>query len=308
MFNLLKSDIYRLVHGKFLWVGLAILVVYVALAVGLVWFGTTPTFAQMVNEQTETGQAAEVGPNATFRITDGSGANLSSEEVTSLNEKVIPSRTYSYAQILISVGALTLLICLIIGELLLTDFEAGFAKNIFAGRGRRWVYYAEKLVLCAVVSAVFLLIGMALTDVGFALAGFEHRQTETLGEFWGWVVLAWLAVMMYATATAIAVGLTRSKAVSISFVILVSTGILASVVMTPVAALAPALPILTDLMQWLPTSSVKLLGSGGIGLLSSVEGTAVEGLTVPAQIALVAGVVIAACTALAVAVCPRKDV
>ena len=53
MFNLLKSDVYRLVHGKMLWVGLAFLALVVVGAAGLVWFATTPEFAQMVNEQAQ---------------------------------------------------------------------------------------------------------------------------------------------------------------------------------------------------------------------------------------------------------------
>ena len=67
-----------------------------------------------------------------------------------------------------------------------SDFETGFAKSVFVGRGRRRAaYYLEKLVLCGVLSAVFLLAGMVLTDGAFALAGFEYRASETLGEYWG---------------------------------------------------------------------------------------------------------------------------
>lgn len=337
MFNLLKSDIYRLVHGKMLWVSLALTALFVVGAAGLVWFATTPQFAQMVAEQAEHDQqnatasdyrqddmslsaaettaegTTEPTPEATagmaVRFTDGSGANLTPEEVETLNEKELPSRTNAYAQVLVAGGVLAMIVSLVTAIFLANDFETGFAKNVFVGRGRRRVaYYFEKLVLCGVLSAVFLLAGMVLTDGAFALAGFEYRASETLGEYWGWVALAWLAVTMYAMATGATVLLTRSKAVGIVFALVVATGALASIVMTVASTFAPAFPVLDDAVKWLPTSSVALLSSGGVGLLSSTEGTAFAGLAVPAQVALVLGAAIAACVALAAAVGPRKDV
>ncbi|WP_417135061.1 ABC transporter permease subunit [Rubneribacter badeniensis] len=337
MFNLLKSDIYRLVHGKMLWVSLALTALFVVGVAGLVWFATTPQFAQMVAEQAEHDQqnattsdyrqddsslpaaettaegVTEPTPEATagvdVRITDGSGANLTPEEVNTLNEKELPSRTNAYAQMLVTGGGLAMIVSLVTALFVASDFETGFAKNVFVGRGRRRAaYYLEKLVLCGVLSAVFLLAGMVLTDGAFALAGFEYRASETLGEYWGWVALAWLAMTMYAMTTGVMVLLTRSKAVGIVFALVVATGALASIVMTVTSVFAPAFPVLNDAVKWLPTSSVALLGSGGVGLLSSTEGTALAGLAVPAQVALVLGAAIAACVALAAAVGPRKDV
>lgn len=308
MFNLLKSDIYRLVHGKMLWVGLALTVLFVVGAAGMVWFATTPQFAQMVAEQTEHGQQNATA-GAGVRLTDESGANLTPEEANTLNEKELPSRTKAYAQMLVMGGGLAMIVSLMTALFVASDFETGFAKSVFVGRGRRRAaYYLEKLVLCGVLSAVFLLAGMVLTDGAFALAGFEYRASETLGEYWGWVALAWLAVTMYAMATGATVLLTRSKAVGIVFALAVATGTLASVIMTATSAFAPAFPVLGDAVKWLPASSVALLGSGGVGLLSSTEGTALAGLAVPAQVALVLGAAIAVCVALAAAVGPRKDV
>lgn len=338
MFNLLKSDIYRLVHGKMLWVSLALTALFVVGAAGLVWFATTPQFAQMVAEQAEHDQqnatasdyrqddtslsaaettaeeTTEPTPEATTGVAldvadAAAAADLTPEEVETLNEKELPSRTDAYAQMLVTGGALAMIVSLVTAIFLANDFETGFAKNVFVGRGRRRVaYYFEKLVLCGVLSAVFLLAGMVLTDGAFALAGFEYRASETLGEYWGWVALAWLAVTMYAMATGATVLLTRSKAVGIVFALVVATGALASIVMTVASTFAPAFPVLDDAVKWLPTSSVALLSSGGVGLLSSTEGTAFAGLAVPAQVALVLGAAIAACVALAAAVGPRKDV
>ena len=42
MFNLLKSDIYRLVHGKMLWVAAIVLVALSALAAGMMHWVSSP--------------------------------------------------------------------------------------------------------------------------------------------------------------------------------------------------------------------------------------------------------------------------
>ena len=112
MFNLLKSDIYRLVHGKMLWVSLTMLALLVAGAVGLLWFATTPTFAQMVNDQAAA-NAEEAGSasssDAGLKIAASNGADLAPDEIASLNEKTMDSRTYSYAQILVASTAIGIL-------------------------------------------------------------------------------------------------------------------------------------------------------------------------------------------------------
>ena len=47
MFNLLKSDIYRLVHGKMLWVAAIVLVALSALAAGMMHWVSSPEFLRM---------------------------------------------------------------------------------------------------------------------------------------------------------------------------------------------------------------------------------------------------------------------
>ena len=79
VFNLLKSDAYRLMHGKMLWVLTVALLVFVAGAVGLVWFGTTPEFAQMVNEQAAQNMADS--PGASGELSTSNDADLTGEEI-----------------------------------------------------------------------------------------------------------------------------------------------------------------------------------------------------------------------------------
>ena len=47
MFNLLKSDIYRLVHGKMFWVAAIVLVALSALAAGMMHWVSSPGFVRV---------------------------------------------------------------------------------------------------------------------------------------------------------------------------------------------------------------------------------------------------------------------
>lgn len=216
MFNLLKSDIYRLVRGKMLWAGLACLALVVVGAAGLIWFATTPEFAQMVNEQVQDTRQSD----ATATLTSPNGADLDAEEVQVLNEKVISSRTYSYGNTFM-VGFLGLIVAVLAALLASSDFDTGFAKNVLAGRGDRRAYFAEKLVLIAALCGVFLLAGMLLSDAVYAVLGFSYRYTETVGEYWSWAGLTWLVLTAYAFLGALIAWATRSKTVGVVLAALV---------------------------------------------------------------------------------------
>lgn len=306
MFNLLKSDAYRLMHSKMLWVLTAALLVFVVGAVGLVSFGTTPEFAQMVNEQAAQNMADS--PGVSGDLSASNDADLTGEEVAMLNDKSIDSRTYAYGQTFVTGGVLNMLAALFAALFLVSDFDTGFAKNVFAGRARRTSYFAEKLVLCGAACALFLLAGMLAVDASYAIAGFSIEHVEPMGEYWAWVGLAWLNAMAYALMTAVAVWATRSKAAGVAVAVVVASGMLASVIMLAAQALAPAFPALAQAVLWLPRSCARLLGSGAIDLFASSQGVVLPGLTAPGHIALVSCAVIAACTALALTACKRRDV
>ncbi|WP_080799913.1 hypothetical protein [Arabiibacter massiliensis] len=303
MFNLLKSDVYRLVHGKMLWVGLALLSLVVMCGAGLVWFATTPEFAQMVNDQTLE-EARQNG--ATITITSPNGADLDTAEVQALNEKVLGSRTYSYGNTFM-VGFLGLIAAVLAELLASSDFETGFAKNVLAGRGDRRAYFAEKLVLIALLCGFLLLAGMLLSDVAYAVLGFSYERTETAGEYWSWAGLSWLVLTAYAFLAALIAWATRSKVAGVVFAALVPTGFVESMALGAAAVLAPAMPLVGDAMQWLPLSVQQRLAAGGTALFEA-GGSAVAGLSSAAQGLIVFGAIAVVCAALALTACRRRDV
>lgn len=306
MFNLLKSDAYRLMHGKMLWALTVALLVFVAGAVGLVWFGTTPEFAQMVNEQAAQNMADS--PGASGELSTSNDADLTGEEVAMLNDKSIDSRTYAYGQTFVTGGVLNMLAALFAALFLVSDFDTGFVKSVFAGRARRASYFAEKLVLCGAACALFLLVGMLAVDASYAIAGFSIERVEPMGEYWAWAGLAWLNAMAYVLITAVVAWATRSKAAAVAAAVVVAGGIAASLIMLAAQALAPAFPMLVEAVLWLPRSCTRLLGSGALDLFSSSQGVVLPGLAAPGHIALVSCAVISACAALSLTACKRRDV
>lgn len=82
MFNLLKSDIYRLVHGKMLWVAAIVLVALSVLAAGMMHWVSSPEFLRMTATSFE--MTVNVGDGATGAADvlgegDAAAANASAE-------------------------------------------------------------------------------------------------------------------------------------------------------------------------------------------------------------------------------------
>lgn len=300
MFNLLKSDVYRLVHGKMLWVSIGALLI-ICLCGGLaVWFGTTPEFAAMVNEQAQENVETQEG------ISASNGADLTGEEVQALNEKVLKSRTYAYGNTFMTIF-LELIVSLIAALLAASDFDSGFAKNICSGRQNRTVYYGEKLVLIALICGGLLLIGMLISDVVYAVAGFSYSYTETVGEFWAWMGLAWLQLIAYAFATTCVVWAARSKTLGVVFAALMSTGFVESLLNTAALGLSPAFPVVANVIAWFPVHLQKLMSFGGATLFTAGD-PLVAGMPVAGQVLLVFGAIAVVCATLSLTACRRKDV
>ena len=79
MFNLLKSDVYRLVHGKMLWVAAIVLVALSALAAGMMHWVSSPEFLRM------TATSFEMTMNVSDGATGGAGV-LGEGDAAAANE------------------------------------------------------------------------------------------------------------------------------------------------------------------------------------------------------------------------------
>lgn len=376
MFSLLKSDLYRLVRGKMLWVCLVALLCTIGSGTGLLAFATSPEFAQMVNEAAEanaaekaaassreavdpdkadaweqlaeiegdgsegraaTSAAASSGAAADAAASSGAAASssaassaaasssaaatengsslsaggelgLTPEEAETLNEKTFSSYTYSVGQMVISGGFASLLSGLVVALFFTSDFSTGFAKSLLSSRRGRRSYYAEKLVLAALVTGVFVAASMVITGAFFALAGFTYDAAETPGDVALWAVLVWLVITAYSFIVAVAGWLTRSKAAAVVVAALVSTTILESILLQVLMLLSPAVPALAQLANFSLANCVGLLSGGSAGLTAPSASLPVPALTPAGWTLVVSALYLTALGALALGACRRKDV
>ena len=82
MLNLLKSDLYRLAHGKMIWICSAIVACAMLLNIGMSWLITTDAFRTLVEQSASTSQATRgdfaimVGGSDVKRVFDGDGRDV----------------------------------------------------------------------------------------------------------------------------------------------------------------------------------------------------------------------------------------
>lgn len=359
MFNLLKSDLYRLVHGKMLWITLVILLVCISLGTGLLAFAASPEFAQMVNAAAEMDMDDEhasitdvnvsndgdvhiggvdkegnavgvsVGKDGSVSMLkgkngDGAEANasemasddlyasvnseLTAEELQALSAKTFRSLSYATAQMALTGGLLGILSGLVVGLFVMGDFASGFAKVILSSRKSRAGYYAEKLVLSALISAVYVIAAIAFIGIVNAIAGFTYNPGESAGELVLWALLTWLVLTAYNFIVAVIAWLSRSKVATVLAAVFVSSTVIESFILEIITFASSFFPLLEKATWLFPASCIKLLGQGSAGLLDSQAGLLFPFLSPAVQITLICAVYIAVFIALALSACKRKDV
>lgn len=369
MFNLLKSDLYRLVHGKMLWVTLTVLLAIVAAGTGLIAFAASPEFAQMVNAAAEMNAAQNVdvsiggsdginvhtdedgnadvnlggsegvdihadasgdvgirasetsilaansgGKAADARSEDVSGSlsadvttDFTEEELQTLNDKTFDSLSYCTAQMSLTGGLLGILSGLVVGLFLMSDFASGFAKVVLSSRRSRSMYYAEKLVLVALISGVFTVAAVAFSAILNAITGFTYNPGESAGELALWCVMTWLVLTAYNCIVAVVAWASRSKVATVLAVTLISTTLAEQVVLSVIAFASALFPALAKTGLLLPSSCIDLLGEGGASLLAPQASLLFPPLTPTGHITLVCVVYIVVFAVIALSACKRKD-
>lgn len=265
MLNLLKSDLYRLAHGKMIWICSLIVVCAMLLGVAMLWFVTTDAFRAMVEQSASANQASQ----GDFAITVG-GSDVDPGQLESLAKSALtPPGMTNLVAANISGGFLTMMIGLFTALFLLSDFETGFVKGVLSARRRKSVYYLEKTVVIALVSLVFLLLSIASAAIGSAIAGFTFTDPETAGAFLLWSGLTWLIVFTYGCITACVTWITRSKAAGVVTAVAVAGSLLETIVVSIGESLFKGISIVADALSWLPLSSLSLIAKGSSGLSTS---------------------------------------
>lgn len=305
MFNLLKSDAYRLVHGKMLWVTLAVTMLSTVVLVGLLSFVASPEFAKIAAENggMQNGLTISVPGIGAGEAADEGEVSVPDEIV----EKELGSYTEAFGSMYVNGGFLAFMLCIVAALAVSSDFDSGFAKSILMGRSRRMPYYVEKLVLLAIVALLVAAVGMVSVAAVFPLGGWSFAQGEETAEIAAWACLVWLVLFGYMALTAAIVWGTRSKVAGIVFSVLVPLGTVSGLVAALLGMLAPVIPALEDVPSFLPYGVASLLG-GGTQALFGEGAPVVAGIEPTARVALTMGACAVVGIVLALSVCRRKDV
>lgn len=349
MLSLLRSDVYRLVHGKALWVTTVVLVACMVISAGLLNMASQPNMLLLYAEaesatveEVQRDMAYEGSPAGFVAATDqdagadgADGENAVPDAAAKIYEEVgrasddtglalkvdsasaltaedfaevsaemhrFSSPTALFASTFVSAGLLFLVTSLMVALLFSADFDTRFIRNLPADRRGRSAYYGEKLLLAALVALYFLVVLVVSCVAAFAAWGFSYEVLDGPGELVLWLLLTWLLTVVYAWLTALTVWLTRSKAAAIAESVLVSTTMIGAFLSQLLGYFGTAMPWLRAVVFWLPSST---LGGIAQSAASLMEPGAVGSVGVSALVVLL--VWLAACAALALTVCKRRD-
>ena len=249
MFNLFKADLYHLIHARYFWVITAIAIAFLVFIAMFLNWTASPEFAHMVNESVaQNEQVAEP-------TLDSDSSNEGDEDAP-LNSKILSSFTYDCGQIFFDSSLVGILGSLLAALLILSDFKKGYIKNLpMDNRGRR-NYFAEKLIMVALLQVYVIAVCALASLLLFLALGFSFESIEPLGDVALWLFLVWL----YSTAMAYLISciawLSRSDAVSSATALFLSSGILGVIVLQIIGSLANVFPMLGQIPQFLLASVI----------------------------------------------------
>lgn len=277
MFNLLKSDLYRIVRRVDFWVFTALCAVMMVLVAGMMAYFSSPEFSMTVHENLANQADLTVEERAEVQAElDEAQADLAEAQV--LNGKELHSITTMWANTFLNGGFLGIIVAAFVALFLVRDFKSGFIKNLNMGRAGRVRYYAEKLLVVALLDAWFLALCLAFSVAAFTAFGFSFQVAESAGAVALWVFLAWLAMFAYGCLTACVAWLTRSEAVSIAFAVIVCSCVAGAFLVQLSLFLANAFPVFEAFQHWTIVGGISALTQGADALFVQDEGAVISAL------------------------------
>lgn len=285
MLSVLKMDCFRLIKGKLFWVCLAIAVAVVVISLGTFWWIASPGFSAMMMQAQQS--AAQSGTATPMPTVNG----------VAMTDFTLVSPTWLYGQV---VSSTPILVVIIMALLMSADYEKGFIKNIFSARFGRLSFFVEKLVITVVISAIFVLIEVAIAELLRLALGLSYTQSDSAGQLLAWLGLSILTTSAYGLITAAVVSTFHSKAAALIVGVFVATNIIGSLLRGAFSLLGQATPFFKEVPNYLLSTSTSIIDSGAPVLF----GSGVSTLRV--VLVLVAYVVVALACLLAIG--PRRDV
>lgn len=176
----------------------------------------------------------------------------------------------------LSLGGIEILAAVMAAIVCCDRTDIGFGRSVLSSlsRGGRVTWFAEKCVFLLLLSAVALVVALALGLLAVPLSGVHVLAHEPAWQVAAWFGCNWLVSSTYAVLTVLVAHLTRSEAVSMGFAILASTGLLEGGIVVGIDALCylaggSFLDFSSAVAPWLPSQAVGAIGEGAVALLSA---------------------------------------
>lgn len=297
MFNLLRSDLWRIVRMPSFWF-LTLLVV--ASLASLAWFMdylASPEFAQSVNASIQD------------KIQEDNQASLEeyTDEGLALNAKSMQSVPYTWANTFLDGGMLGIIGSLLAAIFLISDFKSGFIKVLPMDRRGRWRYFGEKTILVLILQAYVLVLCAATSFLAFQAFGFTYEETSSIGDVALWLLCAWLYASAMALVVSFITWIWKSEAVSSLVALFISGGILGAVLLQLIYYFTNAVRFLSLVPQWLLISAQADLRTGDAALFAPSTYEAFTVVPVWAHEVIICALFIALSCAVIFGLCRKRD-
>lgn len=292
MFNLLRSDFYRLVRWRTFWVYGAVMVGIVVAAACMLAYVAAPDYAS----------------TASSEAVDQIDYQEAMADYPFLEDRHLPSLSYAWAQMLCS-GLLALMGSLLAAVFLAGEFSGGFIKNLLMSPRGRALYYGEKLLFIALLQGILLLLGVAAATVSFWAVGFSYGNGDGIGCLILWLGELWLMAIAYAFITACITWVVRSEWGGVVAAMLISSGMVGTVLLQLCAFSATAYPWMQQAAYLLPfTCDKMILQKGAEALFAQNAAIPIAGMAPWVWVMLVMFAYIAACAAVALGILRKRDI
>jgi ABC-type transport system involved in multi-copper enzyme maturation permease subunit len=246
IFNLLRSDIYRLVRGRKFWVTMLMTVLITA---GLYILMIVSIDQGMI---------------------DGSEMDPSDYAVAS---RTLPTHSGMLSLMGYGNGGVMPTVASVLAVLVvLEDFDTGYIKGLMTSRRARTGYYAERMLIVSLLTiwmSVVAIVSLEITSWAF---GFHYQHGESPVAYFQYLAIVMLGAIAYALIVSALTLTVRNKAFGIAAALLVGTGMIGGTLMMAVQRFGERLPWLQTISHWLPvynntlyTDSASLFSIGGPG-------------------------------------------
>lgn len=254
-------DLYRLVHGKSLWILLGVVVILAAMGAGTMAVVTDPAFLESMKVSYTSNVPSGVNIGFSSPSPDAGDLAEASAAVAMLAQGV--SAEQLIGNVFLGGGGLSCLFVVFVAIFLAAEFESGFSKNVFTAQPNRLAFLAARTVEVLVLAAVFTALMIAATLATAAATGLQLTPIVP-ADLLLWGTLVALVAAGFGMLTALAVWITRKMAAGIVVGVVLGAG-LVTAGLQAVLLLFPSASFIADFTLSSCMSSLALGLAGPLG-------------------------------------------